>query len=292
MKKKKVKVVETQRLLNPNVVVKFGIETEHLVPLLKEYLIPEEYRNRIDIVLRSKAEFQDAYGKYVFLRRFELFLNEVNDNASDFIFPCKCEVCGKIQNMVLGNMKLKIEGKIYPNWRESLICPECACNNHIRFWIGKIRKEYREGMKVLLYEYGSSLYLYTKHYVRDVVACECDSNKKPLNQKDDLKMYQDPCKLDYPSNYFSLVIVNDLWEKIENVDIALKEAARVVKKDGKLIFTTVFNANSEVSIPGIFGWDILDRLKNFGFRDAYVKADFSIEEGYLGYLPMYFEAVK
>ena len=296
MMRKKIKSKEeplnTERLLDPGVIVKFGVETERLIPLLKEYLVPEEYRTRIDITLRSREEFQEAYGEYIFLRRFEEFLNKVSGGTNDFIYPCRCEVCGKIQNMVVENVNPETGERVLPNWRESIVCPECACSNHLRFLIGKIRKEYQEGMKVLLYEYGTTLYLYARHYIPDVTACECGGREREPIQEGDQIIYENPCEMGQPSGCFSLAIANDLWEKTEDAQAAWREAARVIKKGGKLIFTTVFNANSVDSAPGVFGWDILDKLKEAGFRDAYVKADFSIEEGYLGWLPMYFEAVK
>ena len=101
MRSRKEKETVQEDLLNPDVVVKFGVETEKLIPMLKKYLIPEEYIHRIEIVLRSREEFQNAYGEYVFLRNFELMLNEISSEVSDMIYPCKCEVCGKIQNMIV-----------------------------------------------------------------------------------------------------------------------------------------------------------------------------------------------
>ena len=42
----------------------------------------------------------------------------------------------------------------------------------------------------------------------------------------------------------------------------------------------------------IFGWDILEELKECGFTSAYGKVYYGIKDGYLGYLPLYFEAKK
>lgn len=278
--RRKEECQKKERLLDSNVVVKLGIESERLLPLIREYLIPAECRNHIEVVLRSKTDFQETYGKYDYLRRYELFLNEICKESGEMLYPCKCEVCGKIQNMVV------LAESAAPNWRESITCPECACNNHQRFLIGKIRREYHERMKVFLYEYNTVLYQYIHHYIPDVVA-------RSITQDEGTgEFYENPCELKQQSHSFPLVIANDIWEKIEDSDKALEEAARIVCKGGKLIFTTVFNANSNISENGVFGWDVLDKLKKMGFSDAYVVADFSIEEGYLGYLPMYFEAVK
>lgn len=292
MRSRKEKETVQEDLLNPDVVVKLGVETERLIPMLKKYLVPEEYSHRIEIVLRSREAFQEAYGEYIFLRSFELMLNEISSEVSDMVYPCKCEVCGKIQNMIVPIENPLTGERALPNWRESIICPECACSNHLRFFIGKIRKEYEKGMNVLLYEYGSTLYQFVKHYIPDVTACECTGKEYKNIEEGEKVLYENPSALSIPTESFSLVIANDLWEKVSDKEGALKEAARIVKKGGKLIFTTVFNANSLETHDGVFGWDILQKMKLYGFSDAYVKADFSIEEGYLGYLPMYFEAVK
>ncbi|HJA31266.1 MAG TPA: class I SAM-dependent methyltransferase [Candidatus Eisenbergiella pullicola] len=279
MKSKKVGE-DIEALLDSNVVVKIGIESEKLISLLQEYMIPEEYQKHIEIILRSKADFQNAYRKYDCLRRYELLLNAVCNEIGELQYPCKCEVCGRIQNMIVLSEKPDI------NWRESLVCPDCVCNNHLRFWIGKIRREYYEGMKVFLYEYNTMLHQYIKKDISDVTA------RSFLQEDKGKEFYEDFDRLRQQSNSFSLAIANDIWEKLPDCEKALEEAARIVCKGGKLIFTTVFNANSNISEEGVFGWDILDKLKKMGFSDAYVVADFGIQEGYLGYLPMYFEAVK
>lgn len=269
-----------KRLMNSNVIVKIGIDSEKLISLLKEYMIPEEFQKRAQIVLRSKTEFQDIYRKYDCLRRYELFLNGVCNEIGELNYQCKCEVCGKIENMVVLSENPEI------NWRESLICPDCSCSNHLRFWIGKIRREYQDGMKVFLYECNTLLHRYIQQDIPDVTA-------RSFREEDRTKEYYENFdNLEQQSNCFSLVIANDIWEKIPDYEKALEEAARITCKGGKLVFTTVFNANSNTSERGVLGWDILDKLKKIGFSDAYVVADLSIEEGYLGYLPMYFEAVK
>jgi len=47
----------------------------------------------------------------------------------------------------------------------------------------------------------------------------------------------DACKLIYPDNFFDLVVSFDVFEHIKNHEIAIKEAHRVLKKQGTLLFS-------------------------------------------------------
>ena len=52
-----------------------------------------------------------------------------------------------------------------------------------------------------------------------------------------------------------------------------------LSSEGSLVFTD-------------FGWDILQELRDIGFKQSYGVVHFSNEKGYLGDFPVIFEAVK
>ncbi len=115
-----------------------------------------------------------------------------------------------------------------------------------------------------------------------------------------------------------------MLEHIPDYSSALKEAFRVLKPTGKFLFTVPFNKQSEKKIIRAkinedgsvhhiltpeyhgdpvnsekgclcfyhFGWELLDELRNVGFKDAYALTTYSKEYGYLGGEQIFFVAEK
>lgn len=129
--------------------------------------------------------------------------------------------------------------------------------------------------------------------------------------------------MNFPDEEFELLAASDVFVLTYDYEKAFAEAYRVLKPGGKVIFTVPFDGNSvetarraEMTEQGlvyragewnygnpvvpeqprpvyqVFGWDMLDTLKKCGFTDACGKVYYGLKEGYLGYLPLYFEAYK
>jgi|APLak6261660231_1056022.scaffolds.fasta_scaffold20541_1 ubiquinone/menaquinone biosynthesis C-methylase UbiE len=66
------------------------------------------------------------------------------------------------------------------------------------------------------------------------------NNLKSSNRSHNIKVKQmDAQNLEYPDNYFDVVLLFEAIYYIPNINAALKEAERVLKKDGKFIIVTV-----------------------------------------------------
>ena len=120
-----------------------------------------------------------------------------------------------------------------------------------------------------------------------------------------------------------MVASYDFLETLEDPIPALKEAARVLQPGGKLLLHTLFDANAlqtvdrtvrrdgepfsesglwyrdpdiqerELSLVWkVFGWDVLDTIRACGFREACCRTHYSINYGYMGYLPLWIEAIR
>lgn len=136
-------------------------------------------------------------------------------------------------------------------------------------------------------------------------------------------MHQNALNLSFENNSFDIMISCDVFEHVTDYEKAFSEAARCLKEGGKLIMTVplyynqdeteiraIIDENGEIKhlmepqyhgnpMSGqgslafqIFGWDIVDKLKKCGFKDSYAVAYYGVNKGYLGYLPVYFEAIK
>lgn len=70
--------------------------------------------------------------------------------------------------------------------------------------------------------------------------------------------------LPYPDQFFEAVVSFDLVEHLENPDLVLQEARRVLKKDGLLFFTT---PNGGYWPAGFFGHFVTDDPTHVNLRD-------------------------
>lgn len=307
---KKRDTLQTDRLLEPIDDNADGIQIKNILEISKKYILSEDWDCFLEQDVRNFKEYEQFYVSKLSYRRYEEFLSELCSVIPDNEFQIEgyCEVC-KNKTLFLVDWKYadytEELGKV-PNWRERLVCPSCNCNNRMRFMIDKISQEYSEDKKVLMYESGSALYRQVSKIIPDVQGLKITDENLKNGHTFQEKLTEDPCRLSFGDETFDLLISNDIFEHIRNYKLAFREACRVLKKGGKMIFTVSFNIKSdkielclnpahEEGIPPIyqiFGWDILRELEMAGFTDAYAKVYYSLEKGYMGYLPLYFEAVK
>lgn len=303
-----------------------GVELEKAVEITKHNFFSNEERAVVEREIRSYTDFNIAYGEMLKYRNYEQCLAQMHESTGRDVFHYNgyCAVCNSEHPFVVDfRFAEEVNGKRILNWRERLVCPNCGCSSRQRFIIGKIFEHYTEDMQVLIYEQASNLFDKIRRTIPEVVGFEyvgdgCKS-KTVICGID----CENICGLSYPDEKFSLVVSNDVFEYTYDYEKAFKEACRVLKPGGKMLFTVPFDGNSDVTLRRveinenglvhtstpwyhgcpvtgqspllvyeIFGWDILDILKQCGFSDAYAKVYYGIEDGYMGYLPLYFEAVK
>jgi len=124
--------------------------------------------------------------------------------------------------------------------------------------------------------------------------------------------------LSFDDESLDMVVSNDVLEHVPDIDAALREAYRVLKKDGYLLFTIPFHSTNEKSkqrakiengnihhieeasyhgnpiMPDEgslvfydFGWDILDMCKSADFSDANMVAYYDADFGHIDYSPLF-----
>ena len=112
------------------------------------------------------------------------------------------------------------------------------------------------------------------------------------------------------ANAFHLAVSRDYLQHVPPLGAALAGLCAALVEGGRFIFTVPFHHNAATSelmdiaafagrVPGEFreashkfGWDLLDRLRAAGFRDAAAYLYWSEELGYLGPMNFIFRAVK
>lgn len=301
-----------------------GIEVGRAAEIVKRNFIGDNEKKLIEWDIHNREEFKDVYERWQLFLKFENCLSDMYENTMEdmFYYHGFCEVCNSKQPFIVDFQGAQIEGENRRvNWRERLVCPNCGCNSHERFLIDKILSQYSVGDKILLYERCSKVFKCVNREIGDIIGFEY-SGEGYIGTENGIQI-EDICKLSFGDENFDMIVVNDTFVLAEDYKSALSEAYRVLKTGGKLIFTVPFDANSGYTqqiarkingelrysrgewnyynpiapniirpVYHIFGWDLLNTLLECGFKETVAKAYYGIEKGYMGYLPLYFEAVK
>ncbi len=207
------------------------------------------------------------------------------------------------------------------NLRERLICNKTQLNNRIRGCIHVFETLFRPQLndKIYLTEQVSLLAKWMTNKYCNLVGSEYFGSFTWLNKiKLSLKFFptkiqhQDLTMLSFNNNLFNYVLSFDCFEHIPNYKKALKEIFRVLKPNGKLLFSVPFDLNNPknhiratinngeikhltepeyhgdpLSINGClsfytFGWELLNDLRNAGFKKVYIVLYWSEKYCYLG----------
>lgn len=303
-----------------------GITLEEAAEITRHCFFRDDEMELVERQIRNQQDFSNAYGSLINYWKFERCLAEMHSctGRETFYYYGNCSVCNSPQPFIVDyQFSEDVEGKRVPNWRERLICPNCGCNSRQRFIIHKIFDCYSSDMQILMYEQASNVFEKVKREIPKVKGFEYVGDCRGEQKAIDGIVLEDICELSYMDEEFSLLVSNDVFEHVYDYEKAFLEAYRVLKPGGKLLFTVPFDGNSattarrvekdgdgfiytqsqwyhDCAVAGqapllvyqVFGWDILDTLKKCGFSDAYAKVYYGLKEGYMGYLPLYFEAVK
>jgi len=311
-----------------NQIVHETIPIEEVVEIIKAYILPSE-PVATDKIIRTKEEFFDLYDqmKRAGYEMFEKMIGNLCYRNKDHRMKYKglCNVCGKPVDFELDYMfadLIATDKAKEPVWRERMVCMGCCLNNRMRYIIGKIKDEYQPGMKIYINENITYAYKALKKYIPDLVGSEYLAEDLISGQVVDGILHEDAMHLSFSDETFDVMVSQDVFEHVADYELAFKEMHRILKKDGKAIFTIPFNTiENEVEkrarivdgkveylmeplyhgnplsdkgslVFNIFSWDLFDKLKECGFSDAYACTYYNVEKGNLGLLPFYIVAEK
>lgn len=303
-----------------------GIEVEEAVEIIRHCFFEDAEVETQEYTVNSVEEFQQRYLELLKYWRYERCLAELYGGSGNTIFKYygRCEVCNSVQALVVDYQSAETrDGFRYPNWRERLVCPNCGCNNRQRFIAHAVFQNYQPGMKVLMHEQRTLIFQQLQKELPLLEGFEYMGENLVSGAYYDGVRYENPGGCTYENNEFDVVISNEVLAHVPDYKAAFLEAYRVLKRGGKFIFSMPFNANSTKTeiraivkgdatehicepwyrpnpvdgyppllVYQVFGWDILDELRKCGFSSVCGKVYYGIKDGYLGYLPLYFEAQK
>lgn len=201
-----------------------------------------------------------------------------------------------------------------PNWREGLICPTCFMNSRMRSAVHLLEASLKpsKNARIYLTEQVTTLFRHIaakypasvgSEYLRDGTG-RGQVNARGIRHEDLTALSFEPGSMD-------AVVSLEVCEHIPDFSQAFAECARVLRPGGQFVLSVPFHRgpkhltraritpNGEIEHleepeyhgdpidpAGClcfhhFGWDILDHLKNAGFRTAKAVVIWSEELGYL-----------
>ena len=204
-----------------------------------------------------------------------------------------------------------------PNWRESLICNGLLSRNRAMLWL--LEQHYGSfeelrGKDVYLAEALTGFAQWLRRNVSpDRLICSefLDGAEQGLSEI----QHQDLCSLSFDDESFDLVLCNELFEHVQNIDRAFSHISRVLRPGGRLLATcplafgqdeTIVKALAdpqtgetqllaEAELHGdpirpksgslvyrIPGWEVLSQLRQAGFAKARIQHIASWKHGILG----------
>lgn len=244
------------------------------------------------------------------------FENKIKDNN----LSGYCYVCDKSIDFIIDR-----NNNLSPNWRETLTCPSCNLNNRLRasyHIFNEICKPSTD-CKIYITEQITLFYKLLKRNFPDTIGSEfLDNNYEPGKYYNKIR-HENLTKLSFPDEYFDFILSFDVLEHIPDFKKAIIQCYQKLKSKGYFLFSIPFIKNSQDNIIRAcitknneikhilppeyhgdpvnrsgclcfyhFGWEILEILKETGFKNSNALLYWSKFYGYLGGWQIIFIAEK
>lgn len=186
--------------------------------------------------------------------------------------------------------------------------------------IGYIKKDINKrpdaNKTLYIYEQVTIFYRYLKETLSNeinIIGSEyLGFDKKPGFNYGGIR-HEDALSLSFSDESVDILVSNDVFEHVPDIEAAMIEAYRVLSKSGKLLFSVPFhqkenrtkqrayidnNGNIKNILPPHFhanpiskkgslvfydfGWDILNMCQNAGFNNVFLQGYYSMFHGYIG----------
>lgn len=210
------------------------------------------------------------------------------------------------------------EGVRLPNWRESCVCSETNLNNRqratIQFILSRGFGDLLRTGSVYITEQTTPYFQFLKNMNPNIMGSEyLGYDKKPGVVIKGVR-HEDITNLTFKDSLFDMLITNDVLEHVPEYYKAYSEIYRVLKSGGILILTVPFhldkhehtiratlnedgtinhilppeyhgdpiNPEGGILCFQVFGWKLLDELKEAGFCKVSIYFYWSLVHGFLG----------
>jgi SAM-dependent methyltransferase len=233
-----------------------------------------------------------------------------------------CQIC-KIPTVFLLDSCYSYNGVV--NYRERMICPICGLNNRMRFLLGETLKTAKiyKNCKIYIYEQTTCFYKKLLKFYPNTIGSEYLGPEYKSGTVIDEILHEDSSCLSFSNESFDLILSLDVFEHVFDLEKAFKEAFRILKPKGRIIFSIPFDYENDITqkraelingtirhlkepqyhanpisgnedslVVNEISWDCFDMLKEYGFSDVYITAGYNRITGNIGSLQLFFEAIK
>jgi len=218
------------------------------------------------------------------------------------------------------------QGRLLPNWRESLVCESCKLNNRVRAAVDILSNQISiyGGDRIYTTEQLTQFYLWLKARYCNVVGSEFLADDKVSGRVYENLRHEDITRLSFDNESLDAVLSFDVLEHVPDTKASLSEFMRCLKPGGFALISAPFVSNNSETIVRArvaddgsiehileaeyhgnptdpekgslcfyyFGWDLLDQLRASGAKDAAVLSYYSAERANIGNEQLFFVALK
>jgi len=218
------------------------------------------------------------------------------------------------------------DGRLIPNWRESLVCPTCVMNNRVRAAADLLVNHFRmyEEDTIFATEQLTTFYTWLTSQYRRVIGSEYLGDDKIGGASHGNIRHEDIIKLSFANNSIDAILSFDVLEHVPDTTASISEFMRCLKPGGFALISAPFASNnydtivraklrSDGSVEHLlepeyhgnptkpeegslcyyyFGWDLVDQLREAGATNAGVISYYSNEKANLGTEQLFFLAIK
>ncbi len=211
------------------------------------------------------------------------------------------------------------DDNVIPNWRETLVCETCGLSNRLRASLHLARLLHVDAPPGTIYitEQLTPMFQWLQSRVSNLVGSEFVDPTLPSGSMVTIKehpvRHEDLNRTSFADGACGIVLTFDVLEHIPNYLSALREFARILTQGGLLLLTAPFSLETHATVVrarvredgtidhlkppsyhgdpvnenGVlcyheFGWQLLDELRQVGFRRTAVVTCWAPGFGYLG----------
>ncbi len=264
---------------------------------------------------KHAAKMEHEYERRV-LREQALLPTDGSDGFRTSGFCCVCGTHTRFLTSFMYSTGNTPDGRPMPNWREHMQCKHCGLVNRMRAALNVLHTYAppETGSQIYITERLTKTYQWLAERYPTLQGSEYfGPSYQPSSIVDGIR-HEDVMNLGFVEGSFDRVLSFDVLEHVPDPDGAFNELFRVLKPGGVLIFSVPFSSDSATDIVRAtleedgtithhlsaeyhgnpvdpeggalcfryFGWEMLDKLRNIGFRNVRCLAYWSEEQGYLG----------
>jgi hypothetical protein len=264
--------------------------------------------------IRNAKDYWIAWAQYPLVFSASNKLDEIYPRMKQI--PGICDVCGRPRLFVNDLMNcFQYGGKSHINFRERMVCPVCGLNNRMRSTMSVILREMKRYVQgdMLIYEAVTLFYQRLEEKTRrknwNIVGTEYFGPSYESGALVNGIRNEDAAALSFADQSFDMIVSNDVFEHVPNLDFAMAEMYRVLRPGGVAIFTVPIDVHRDASLQRAriedgkivhleepeyhgdplsdkgclafwtIGWDILDRGLYAGFEEAYAEPKSNLLHG-------------